>query len=792
MPAVTTSTSPRRRAHYRLRLIDKSSGSSCDYSLHVGRDRLNRLDEIAFEGSVHEKHEYEVALLSSSETSFFAVSMFVNDDDCVQLRANSVDVAVRGEDGEEYNYCQLIPYGAGTVSFARAYGFVSLRFQLESEDGRLLELFTSNIACACDKEDRERIVSDMLTELSSDKPSMAMDWMLSPRQSSSSDFSLHDSGSVFDGAKTLRSFLRLCDEALEVYEKYLPLFQSRPHSAILKRAEVVGTDKVRRFDRGELDWLSKNADVLYEVERKTPIVICGTSYMALRVQTERSYKSFDTMENRAILSFLREITKTLIEAASQAGDRIEKLEEVSVRLNAVRANEGVFPALVIIESCLRKEKPLVAQATGLADRSKALSRLLSDALPNVRKVAFRVPKRSKVFQEVMPYFDIHAQMRKWDAFGEFNMLRDELILHAWKMDKLYEYYALYRLLDSLCDIGFTPDTSFDAPMSQVHYTPSYSSYYRNERQIANIYRLARGAERLVLFYEPVVFANNLVENGMDIHRTTKTEGGSDSCWTPDYILCYSRRGKTTKIVLDAKFSTAASVFYSRQRRNDGMTEFEHCMLKYKLSMMSADGKPIDSLWLLCGRESAPKLLRFQNASWAASQRTFIPDGVFAVAPGAGKLDPLLDILGIESLTSDSEGKQRIAFEAQDNSSSEDDTQQTEDLKKMTEVTLSTSPRVLANRNSGMPDDVMGMICTVIDGVVDKNGLFDSAFARRTFGIDYPLLKTRRPSGRDQRKYTADAIEVNGKKCFIFSAWRPNNINRLKRTAERFGRAIDES
>lgn len=116
--------------------------------------------------------------------------------------------------------------------------------------------------------------------------------------------------------------------------------------------------------------------------------------------------------------------------------------------------EGLIPALLMLRTCFEREQPLLRKAIALRKRMRSIAKALDRALPDVCCIRYRLPKRTKIFQEIPAYAEIHALMRAWDAFGEFQMQRDGMVLHTWKMDKLYEYYVLYELLSVLRGRGF--------------------------------------------------------------------------------------------------------------------------------------------------------------------------------------------------------------------------------------------------------------------------------------------------------------------------------------------------
>lgn len=224
------------------------------------------------------------------------------------------------------------------------------------------------------------------------------------------------------------------------------------------------------------------------------------------------------------------------------------------------------------------------------------------------------------------------------------MQRDGMVLHTWKMDKLYEYYVLYELLSALHGRGFSPNGSLDAnPIEQAHYSLD-SRYFQNETQVATVFRLVRGDERITLYYQPVIYGDEREEHGISLHRTTLTSAGFDSYWTPDYLMVHESREGTRTLVLDAKFRKVSAVKFDGSE-NDAKSCMLECLRKYKLETCGSKGTLVDALWLLCGRTQSYYLESLQQSSWALKQR-FTPDGIAAVAPGANALSEFLDVVRI--------------------------------------------------------------------------------------------------------------------------------------------------
>lgn len=453
-----------------------------------------------------------------------------------------------------------------------------------------------------------------------------------------------ESGTVSDTSESLSSFLALCERAVRGYEANLNYFCTHAHCRTVKTNVMVSPLQMRRLGREELLWLAGNPDVLHATDTKTPLRINGRYVVPAHMRTERPKKTFDTKENRALLSYAEEVAAALGRIIEGAQDDIAHIEAMIGRLEGLDDGEGLIPALLMLRTCFEREQPLLRKAIALRKRMRSIAKALDRALPDVCCIRYRLPKRTKIFQEIPAYAEIHALMRAWDAFGEFQMQRDGMVLHTWKMDKLYEYYVLYELLSVLRGRGFSPNGSLDAsPIEQAHYSLD-SRYFQNETQVATVFRLVRGDERITLYYQPVIYGDEREEHGISLHRTTLTSAGFDSYWTPDYLIVHESCEGTRTLVLDAKFRKVSAVKFDGLE-NDAKSCMLECLRKYKLETCGVKGASVDALWLLCGRTQSYYLESLQQSSWALKQR-FTPDGIAAVAPGANALSEFLDVVRI--------------------------------------------------------------------------------------------------------------------------------------------------
>lgn len=296
-------------------------------------------------------------------------------------------------------------------------------------------------------------------------------------------------------------------------------------------------------------------------------------------------------------------------------------------------NKGRFggrvsiPAAAALEVRLSSERSWISRLEALESRVQDLSADFSSLVAG--------PLDDEMSGFLQGFLPIQAQrvlsstLGAWERFAGYELTREARALHTIKPDRLYEYYALWRLLSWFHDQGFVEDRTLDSPIARFAYTTSHlGGLYENEWRVANTYHLSDGQRHVCLYYVPVVHGLPFVEeNGITVHRTRLTEGKhvlANGFYTPDYLLFIDNgRGHRATIVFDAKYSQINTIGgieeLSRQgaqgvmvRRTARWTTctFNECLNKYRNHITNVDPVPSDampdvsSVWLLCGRHGA--------------------------------------------------------------------------------------------------------------------------------------------------------------------------------------------
>ena len=585
------------------------------------------------------------------------------------------------------------PNTDGGVIFSGIYDYARVSLLVPMPNGSLRMLTTRDIPTLLpgDRDSEvERARAMLGTIMSPDGDSVA-DLMFAGAGSASERFSIIEGGYRNASGRSLSTFLRVVDEVVTGFERIGNALAAQSRTVVIREPMMVRGEATRTFGRKEAEWVSQNSNVLQLVHRQTAIEVEDRHYLPRRIETSRLTRSYDAYENRAIVSFIKHLLGALSAIESALEQQVVESDRINGIVGSAKGEEGyVLSALIVERSKAALSHASIGRVQGLRRRTMAVARFLERMWPDVSvpRSGFRRPRRTRVFQELSAYRAVYRLIEVYLNTGDCTLEREGLVLRTPRLDRIYEYYALNRLLDALMRAGFGPDGRYGNPSENFVYSLK-DRYYRNETRVANTYHLARGETSVDLYYQPVLYGDGREENGISLHRTTGAfpfgavrEGDRTSYWTPDYLLVvHGKQGATRAVILDAKYSRVWSVIdrhpgepYSGETLQ--RSRFGTCLRKYLLETASSrpgDARP--SLWLLCGREDEALFMPYE-AGWGlhmvdgegpdgsdstpSMQGTgYVPSGVLSLGPNANGFDRLLSLLGLTGLIDETEQEPQL-------------------------------------------------------------------------------------------------------------------------------------
>lgn len=639
MASTSSSLKPRS---IRLSLRDPRNPSApLSFEMHEGR-RTPGLGEIDYSAAIVDRAQYELSLFTDCDLGAVKIMLRINEDEH-QWRCIMPEQA-----GSSYVYRLASAYGNDNWRpFSDTYGFATVEARIYSCQRRFepFTVKTKEIPCSSTISNQRQYVVKLLDELAGQELATPIGWMLSAGNTQDSD-SLGDA----DGseANSLQSFVLLAETVLAGIEAELPNFKTRPHTKTDRSEQLVAAEKLRQIGRNEIEWLYKNPDRLFPVRQNTAIRMQGSNWYSRKIQTKQTFRSCDTYENRAVVSFISHVSRTLAQVIAGINQKLDALHEAKRKLSGIQGTEGHLIPVMIIDAQIERDQPLLSKLQAQRTRVQRFYRLLSEAMPVVISNTFRMPRKTKIFQEIPHYARLFQLMRTWDAFGEFDFAREGLILSMHRVSRLYELYSLASLLRWFDCRGYTPDSSYETPFERVERTQEYGMP-DNEREVANVYRLQRGGEQVTLWYQPVLYGGDQEFAGLGAHRLLPNDlfdqQPNDSYWTPDFALSFKDAGRDSLFLLDSKFT---SIENAKEQR------FDPCLNKYRFGTIRSNGMPIDSVWLLCGQAPEPTCVPTGVMSWARHQDIPPIGGLAALSPFGNSIDQMMQCLGIAKDATDSD------------------------------------------------------------------------------------------------------------------------------------------
>ena len=358
--------------------------------------------------------------------------------------------------------------------FLTQYDTVTLGITVELSDGTEFTLYgESFLLCASRNQSDNRNISQILMELTSIEDDTILDLMFAhaadKENLQSNFFGAHRS------YKSLSSYVELVAQVLSCYQSHYHYFRTMAKHMLVKADIVTSFDKVRMLTHKSQMWLTQNLHVLAQVvPEQAALTYLGQSYLPMQLQSTTNVKSFDTYENRVVVGFLQMVVHNVSKTAQEYKNFLDDNEHSLQALRAKLKEQGTnYEAPIITvkslqyQKCQQELEQLKQHLTELSELYRHYAQLFKFK----HVLLHQLPRQAKAFQELKPYAQIFHTIHRWFRYGEFSLQKDKLFLQSKTLDKLFEYYCLYRLLDMLLTAGFTP----------IHGEASFTfDYARNE------------------------------------------------------------------------------------------------------------------------------------------------------------------------------------------------------------------------------------------------------------------------------------------------------------------------
>ncbi len=383
------------------------------------------------------------------------------------------------------------------------------------------------------------------------------------------------------GYKNLAAQIILAGEIASIYEMNYGFFKANSRFKTERRNRIDSFEHLQYVTPATVRYISTHPEELTRIEGTSGIRIGNSIFQPRNTLSEHNEVSHDIYENRVILGFLL----TMINAVDEM---LSKCESLLSRLPDTECNVGEYiysSAFMFSET----KKSLTTERDELKNLKTKYSRLYTmyrDIFRIKAEPFLREPESTHIFLSIPQYNRIFLQIHRWFTYGIYNFDRERLMLSFIKISSMYEGYLLEKMINY-----FRRDYVLESARCYKYHVGKNSQYINTPN--SNTFIFTRGRRRVTLYYQPVIFGSDSYGfNGIGLMRNNTIIVSEDDedlraanggYYSPDYIIKVEEDGKTSYLILDAKFSSFNTV---------RKTYVRNLAFKYLFSISPVDDKDV--------------------------------------------------------------------------------------------------------------------------------------------------------------------------------------------------------
>ncbi len=352
-----------------------------------------------------------------------------------------------------------------------------------------------------------------------------------------------DGGEAPEGGNIPASvLLQSIADHLQTVAALMPRFRYRKRCRLAPTPRRIKAAQAVNLTEHSVHWALTHLDTLLPVGSPTAgsIAVGNRFYEMDEIETYALSEDTNVYENQVIAGYLESIAARLSEVERFCHAQLQALE-----------NEGFLALIPPGYGSIFDIKRKVGRKrfAKLLAECAALQRVCADQLAfwrlhlPVTRTVREMPVLTPGFLATPHYHQSFRQVVAWHGLGRLNLAGERFLYGLRTIDRLYEFYCLFRLVETLREEGWEP-------LGQALRPPAPGVRGLDwDARPDNVYTFGRGGERITLFYEPEV--GRTPDGALDLVRTM--EGGAG--FLPDFVLKFeaAQAGRPSYLILDAKY-----------------------------------------------------------------------------------------------------------------------------------------------------------------------------------------------------------------------------------------------
>ena len=432
--------------------------------------------------------------------------------------------------------------------FKGKIGIVQISLEVRTDTGRYKIYYSEYASVLIPSNETNEQIEMMLDYIYDNQP----DFLFRPQKISETGVNSEDNGD-----NSFWSQIQLIEDIASVYESLYGYFKANRRYLLKPVKQVDDTDKLQYIEAETIQHMAQHPEYLHKSLNGFRY---GSGYfLPDKVLMTKNMISYDTYENRLIISFLRKIDSETKRLSEKISDYISSIPDSSSPIGYIVSFSLLFKVAV---DALKEYKEALS---GIEER---VSRLLSSyqRLFDFRETdeLMSCPRPTPVMRSVPQYNIIYSYMVKWFSRKGYEFRAEDIMMRFFNLSSVYEIYVLVKLIRTSINVGFTFSESY-----KKDYGLRESRYYHNYAY-NNAFVFQRNGVNLSIFYSPVIYNGFATRNDdISLYRSSSLSynNASDSnsvnrrgsYYVPDYVIKIDHDGQEKYIICDAKYKKLYNV-----------------------------------------------------------------------------------------------------------------------------------------------------------------------------------------------------------------------------------------
>lgn len=373
----------------------------------------------------------------------------------------------------------------------------------------------------------------------------------------------------------------------KIYDTYINCFKSLKYSSYAKlvnQHKIAPFNELKSINPNTIEYILNHPDELHAVNYDSGIYYNKQYYQPENTLVSSVTYSNDIYENQVIVGFLR----TIINELKLINDT---LNEEKQRYLLPKDKDGYTKSSYYIFNT--NQKLLNDYLNTISNLKYKFEHVLLFYLSVFKVRDIRVtslPKYTNIFRRIMPYSLIFNVIKEWFSCGDYDLTKSNLLLSFISVSKIYEYFCLLKINNSLISMGFKLVNG---------YKNTYDDAYKYlNTTYNNTFDFEKNDIKVTVYFQPVIYGKRTERYGIGLFRNTNISIGSlkkyNKTYSPDYLLKMQKNQESSSYyILDAKHSKS-----ERIKRD----QLANLVFKYIFSISSLSKRDIvHGLCILCGK-----------------------------------------------------------------------------------------------------------------------------------------------------------------------------------------------